>query len=76
MKTPIAVLAGCLMPVLFALSLGAPGAEAASRYAENYCKSRYNLCLARCPDRVRCFSRCLTQYKYCVPPAPALGDLL
>ncbi|HZP09215.1 hypothetical protein [Methyloceanibacter sp.] len=76
MKTLIAVLTGCLMLVLLAFAPGATGAEAASRYAANYCKTRYNLCLARCPDRVRCFSRCLTQYKYCVPPAPSLGDLL
>jgi hypothetical protein len=76
MKTLVAVLSGCLMLVLLASGLGAQGAEAASRYAANYCKSRYTLCLARCPDRVRCFSRCATQYKYCVPPAPSLGDLL
>jgi hypothetical protein len=76
MKTLIAVLLAGLALGLLASGPGASVAEAASRYAANYCKARYNLCLARCPDRVRCFSRCLTQYKYCVPPAPSLGDLL
>jgi hypothetical protein len=75
MKILIAALTAVLMLAFAELSLGARDAEAAY-YSENYCKNRYNLCLARCPDRVRCFSRCLTQYRYCTPPAPALGDLL
>ena len=72
MKTLIAVLAAGLTLAFVELGLGASDAEA----AVNYCKHRYNLCLARCPARLRCYSRCETQYRYCVPPAPSLGDLL
>jgi hypothetical protein len=76
MKILLAALTAVLTLALVELSLGGSDAKAAAYYSENYCKNRYNLCLARCPDRVRCFSRCLTQYRYCTPPAPALGDLL
>jgi hypothetical protein len=70
-------LTAVLVLALAELSFGRSDAKAAAYYySENYCKNRYNLCLARCPDRVRCFSRCLTQYRYCTPPAPSLGDLL
>ncbi len=75
MKILIAALTAALTLAFVELSFG--GSEAtAAYYSENYCKNRYNLCLARCPDRVRCFSRCLTQYRYCTPPAPSLGELL
>jgi hypothetical protein len=75
MKILIAALITVLALALVELSFAGSDAQAAY-YSENYCKNRYNLCLARCPDRVRCYSRCLTQYRYCVPPAPSLGDLL
>jgi hypothetical protein len=75
MKILIAVLAVSLILAFVGLGVSASGAEAAN-HLPNYCKNRYQLCLARCAERVRCYSRCETQYQYCVPPAPALGDLL
>ena len=75
MKILITALIAALTLALVELSFGGSDAKAVY-YSENYCKNRYSLCLARCPDRVRCFSRCQTQYRYCVPPAPSLGELL
>jgi hypothetical protein len=54
------------------LGFGASDAEAAS----SFCKHRYNICLARCPETLRCSSRCRTQYKYCTNPYPYIGNLL
>ena len=72
MKTLIVVLAvGLTLPVV-ELGLGASDAEAAS----SFCKHRYNICLARCPETLRCSSRCRTQYKYCTNPYPYIGNLL
>jgi len=73
MKMLVAVLAAGLTLAFVELGLGASDAEAAA----NYCKHRYNLCLARCPGTVRrCFSRCQSQYRHCTYPSPYLGDLL
>jgi hypothetical protein len=45
--------------------------------AANYCKHRYNLCLARCPGTSRrCLGRCQSQYRHCTYPYPYMGDLL
>ena len=72
MKTLIAVLAAGLMLAGVGLGLSASEAKAAS----SFCKHRYNICLARCPERLRCTSRCQTQYKYCANPYPYIGNLL
>jgi hypothetical protein len=72
MKIMIATLAAGLVLAFAGLGLGAREAEAAA----NYCKYRYNLCLARCEGRIRCSSRCYLQYQDCVPPAPSMDDLL
>jgi hypothetical protein len=73
MKMLIAVLAAGLTLAFVELGLGEGDAEAAA----NYCKHRYNLCLARCPGTIRrCFWRCQSQYRYCTYPAPYMGDLL
>ena len=71
MRMLIAVLALSLTLAVVELGLGASDAEAA-----NYCKYRYNLCLAHCPGTVRCPIRCQVQYRNCTYPAPYLGDLL
>lgn len=57
---------------LAGVGVGASGAEAAS----SFCKQRYNVCLARCPERLTCDRRCRVQYKYCINPYPYLGALL
>ncbi|MGH9552319.1 MAG: hypothetical protein ACRD3W_23230 [Terriglobales bacterium] len=73
MKMLIAVLAAGLTLAFVELGLGASDAEAAA----NYCKHRYNVCLAHCPRMARrCFGRCELQYRNCTYPYPYLGDLL
>jgi hypothetical protein len=72
MKQLIVVLAAGLALAGVELGLGASGAEAAT----SFCKHRYSLCLARCPETLRCSSRCRTQYKYCANPYPYIGNLL
>jgi hypothetical protein len=72
MKKLIVVLAAGLALAGVERGLGASEAEAAS----SFCKHRYNLCLARCPQTLRCDSRCQTQYKYCASPYPNIGNLL
>ena len=72
MKTLIVVLAAGLTLPVVELGLGASEADAAS----SFCKHRYNICLARCPETLRCSSRCRTQYKYCTNPYPYIGNLL
>jgi hypothetical protein len=72
MKTLIVVLAAGLTLAAAGLGFGANKAEAAS----TFCKHRYDLCLARCPDTLRCSTRCRTQYKYCADPYPYIGNLL
>jgi hypothetical protein len=72
MKQLIVVLAAGLALASIELSLGASEAEAAT----NFCKHRYSLCLARCPQTLRCTGRCQTQYKYCANPYPYIGNLL
>ena len=72
MKTLIVVLAAGLTLPVVELGLGESEAEAAS----SFCKHRYNICLARCPETLRCSSRCRTQYKYCTNPYPYIGNLL
>jgi len=71
MRMLIALLAVALMPTFMELSFGASEAQAAAS-----CRQSYNVCLARCaPNSQRC-QRCRTKYKYCIIPAPHLGNLL
>jgi hypothetical protein len=72
MKQLIVVLAAGFALAGVELGLGASEAEAAT----SFCKHRYSLCLARCPETLRCSSRCRTQYKYCANPYPYIGSLL
>jgi hypothetical protein len=73
MKTLIAVLAAVLALAFLDIGLGAHQAQA----AQNYCKYRYNLCLARCPGTVRrCFNLCQSRYRHCTYKMPYLGDLI
>jgi hypothetical protein len=67
----ISLLAVALMPTLAELGFGAGQAQAAAS-----CRQSYNVCLARCaPNSQRC-QRCRVKYKYCIIPAPYLGNLL
>jgi len=73
MRMLIALLAVALTLTFVELSLGASEVQAAS----NYCKHRYNLCLARCPGTTRrCLTRCQSQYRHCTYQWPYMGDLL
>lgn len=71
MQKLAAILVTALTLAFLEFGIGAAEAQAGS----SYCKSRYNLCLARCAERLRCFPRCQSRYRRCVPPAPHLGDL-
>ncbi len=73
MRMLIALLAVALTLTFLELGLGASEVQA----APNYCKHRFNLCLARCPGRARrCLSRCQSQYRHCTYRLPYMGDLL
>ncbi|HXG79601.1 MAG TPA: hypothetical protein VNJ31_09725 [Methyloceanibacter sp.] len=73
MKLIIAFVVPALMICFGALAFGARSAEA----AENFCKRRYNICLARCPGPAQtCLSRCQARYKGCISRRPYLGDLI
>ena len=72
MRMLIAFLAVGLTLAFVELGFGASEVQA----APNYCKHRYNLCLARCPTGRRCLGRCQLQYRHCVYPWPYMGDLL
>ncbi len=73
MRMLIGLSAVVLTLTLVALSLGASDVQAAA----NYCKHRYNLCLARCSGPAhRCLGRCQSQYRHCAYRLPYMGDLL
>ena len=73
MRMLIAFLAVALTLTFVELGFRATEVQA----APNYCKHRYNLCLARCPlgTSRRCV-RCQSQYRHCTYPYPYMGDLL
>jgi len=73
MKLLIALLLLALTFAVGAVGLGASETQA----AQNICKYRYNLCLARCGGPAqRCLGRCQTRYKGCITRMPYLGDLI
>jgi hypothetical protein len=72
MKMVIALLALALTLTLLELGAGTGQAQA----AQNFCKQRYNACLARCQGRPRCVKRCREQYRSCTYRWPYLGDLI
>lgn len=57
MRKPIVLAAAVAMLAAWSSAFGAQPAQAAS--ASNYCKHRYNICLARCAaGNRRCVRRC------------------
>ena len=72
MRMLIAMSAAALTLTFVELGLGASEVQA----APNFCKHRYNLCLARCGANSQRCKRCQTQYRYCRYPYPYMGDLL
>ena len=72
MNRLIALLAVLLALSLLEFGLGANQAQA----QQNFCKQRYNACLARCQGRPRCVNRCREQYRSCTYRWPYLGDLI
>jgi hypothetical protein len=72
MRTLIATFAALLALLILAPRLGARTADAGS-----FCQNRYNLCLARCPiANKKCPSRCRSDFRSCVIPAPSAKGLL
>jgi hypothetical protein len=71
MKQLIVVLAAGVTLAGVELGLGARQAEAAS----SFCKHRYNICLARCPERLRC-SAAEPNTSIAPTPYPYIGNLL
>ena len=72
MRMLIAILAASLMFVFVEPSLGVNDAAAA-----NFCKNRYNFCVARCQRKARpCLNRCQYSYHSCTTPYVYLGDVL
>jgi hypothetical protein len=75
MRKSILLAAAVVMLTALASAFAAHPAQAAA--ASNYCKHRYNICLARCAAaNRRCLNRCRSQYRYCTYRSPYLGDLL
>jgi hypothetical protein len=72
MQTVMAILATALMLTFLEFGRSTADAQAGSAF----CRHRYNVCLARCAERRRCFPGCQSQYRRCIPPAPQLGDLI
>jgi hypothetical protein len=74
---PKPILVAAAIATLAALTLGFDAQHSPASAAPNYCKHRYNICLARCPAaNRRCPTRCQSQYRHCNYPMPYLGDLL
>jgi hypothetical protein len=75
MRKPIVLAAAVALLTAWTSGFGAQPAQSAA--ASNYCKHRYNICLARCPRRLeRCYRRCQSQYRACPIDRPYLGDLI
>jgi hypothetical protein len=71
MQKLTAILLTALALAFLTFGIGAPEAQAGSAY----CKSLYDICLARCAETQRCFPRCQARYRRCITPAPHLGEL-